>query len=633
MAAEIASGALSPVQAMAVVGVLGVGAQWLAWRFRLPSIVLMLGVGLLVGPVLGWFLPDRDIGPVYRPMIALAVAVILFEGGLTLDYRRLGETRAAVKRLVYLGAPLGWLLSALVLRFGVGLSWESALVFGGVMVVTGPTVIAPMLRQAKLQARPAQVLQWEAIINDPIGVLIAVLVLEVVLVFHAGIPGAEAAWVLLRGIGFATAVGVAAGYAVVQAFRRGSVPEYMKVPALFVLVVAVFAMTDSVLHESGLLAVTVMGMVIANADLPSYTELHRFKEHATLLLVSGVFILLSASLDFSSLAALNWRAALFVILVILVARPLQVLLSLIGSSLPMAERWLVASTGPRGVVMVAVTGLFGTKLVEAGIADGATLAPLSFILVLVTVVVHGFTLAPLAQRLKLSGSAKPGLLIVGGSPFAVALSRALDKAGVNVLIADPNRQHLIGARQEGLETFYGDILGEAAEHHVEFISYSAVLAASDNDAYNTLVATDLGPEFGRDMIWQLSRAKDRSRHALPSQLGGRRLEGAPTFEDVNRRLAEGWTIRTTRLTEEYSLDQWRDERPGAQVLLRVSDRSGIDFIEPDEELRGGAGVRLVALMPPGANGKPEQPRSTQEESLAKEAAEVADEAAADKGKL
>lgn len=602
MATEIVSGALSPVQALAMVGVLGVGAQWLAWRFRLPSIVLMLGIGLLVGPVMGWFLPDRDIGPIYRPLIALAVAVILFEGGLTLEYHRLGAARGAVQRLVWIGAPLGWLLSALVLRFAVGLSWESALVFGGVMVVTGPTVIAPMLRQAKLQPRPAQVLQWEAIVNDPIGVLIAVLALEVVLVLHTGMSAGAAIWVLTRGIGFAALTGAAAGWGVVQAFRRGLVPEYMKVPALFVLVLAVFAMTDSLLHESGLLAVTVMGMVIANADLPSYTELHRFKEHATLLLVSGVFVLLSASLDFSTLGALDWRAALFVPVVVLIARPLQVLIPLIGSRLPMNERLLVASTGPRGVVMVAVSGLFGAKLVEAGIADGAVLAPLSFILVLVTVLVHGFTLGPIARRLGLSGGDKPGLLIVGGSPFAVALAQALEKAGVNVLIADPNRQHLSAARQEGLATFYGDILGEAAEHHVEFISYSAVLAASDNDAYNTLVASDLGPEFGREMIWQLSRVKDRSRHALPSQLGGRALEGAPTYDDLNARLAAGWRIRTTRLTEEYTLENWSAERPGAQILARVSDRSGVSFLEPGQDPRAGAGLRLVALMPPGDGG-------------------------------
>lgn len=590
---------LGPVQALALVGVAGVGAQWLAWRFRLPSIVLMLAIGILIGPVLGLFVPSRDIGDIYRPLIGLAVAVILFEGGLTLDYRRLGESRGAVQRLVWLGAPLGWVLSTLVLVFLAGLDWSAAIVFGGVMVVTGPTVIAPMLRHARLRSRPAQILQWEAIVNDPIGVLIAVLALEAVVVLTSEVSAGAAAWVLARGIGLAALAGILGGRAVVAAFNRGWVPEYMKVPALFVSVIGVFAATDSLLHESGLLAVTLMGIVIANADLPSYTELRRFKEQATLLLVSGVFILLAAALDFRSLAQLDWRAALFVLGTILIARPLQVLLSLIGSPLPMNERLLIASTGPRGVVMVAVTGLFGAQLVNAGVADGALLAPLSFILVLVTVIVHGFTLGPIARRLGLTGGDGPGLMIVGGSPFATALALALQKAGATVLIADPNRSHLQSARQQGVATFYGDILGEAAEHHVEFITYSHILVASDNDAYNTLVATDLGPEFGREMIWQLTRQREATRLALPSTLGGRALAGAPTLDRLNQRLAEGWTIRTTRLTETYDLARWQADRPDAEVLVRLGDRAGIDFIEEDQVLRADPGDWLIAMVPPG----------------------------------
>lgn len=589
--------ALTPVQVFALVGVLGVGAQWLAWRFRLPAIVLMLAVGLMVGPVLGWFVPDRDLGPIYRPLISVAVAIILFEGGLTLEYHRLGDSRSPVQRLVYLGAPLGWALSTLVLWLAVGLSWQAAVVFGGVMVVTGPTVIAPMLRQAKLRARPARILQWEAIVNDPIGVLIAVLLLEVVLVLETGLSMGAAVWVISSGIGFAAILGWAAGKFLAVAFTRAWVPEYMKVPVLFVSVIAVFAATDTVLHETGLLAVTIMGMVVANARLSSYAELHRFKEHATILLVSGVFVLMAASLDFSTLGELTWRAGLFVLFTVALARPLQVLLPLIGTKLPPRERWLIALTGPRGVVMIAVSGLFGDKLVEAGVADGAALAPLAFIIVLATVIIHGFTLAPLARRLGLSGPERPGLLIVGGSPFSLALAQALKKAGVDTLIADTNRQHLTAARHDGIETYYGDILGETAEHQVEFIAYPTVLAASDNDAYNTLVATDLGPDLGREAIWQISRQRDQSRHALPAQLGGQRMFGRPTFEVLNQRLADGWTLRSTRLTEEYGLKSWAAERPGAEPLS-ITSGDGLRFLGDEQQLVARAGDWITAFVPP-----------------------------------
>lgn len=321
MAAEQIAGALSPVSAIALVGAVGVGAQWLAWRLRLPAIVLMLTAGVLVGPVFGVFDPQRDIGPLTQPLIALAVAIILFEGGLTLNFHRLSDAAEGVRRLVMIGAPLGWLTSTLALRFGAGLSWESATVFGGIMIVTGPTVIAPMLRTSRLSRRPAALLQWEAIVNDPLGALAAVVAFEVVLVLRTATEATNVVIELLVGLSLAVMLGVLGGYGLARAFRRAWVPEFMKVPLLFVTLLAVFAISDATLHESGLLAVTLMGVVIANANLPSYEELRRFKEHATVLLVSGVFILLAASLDFSELRQLDWRAAAFVAAVVLVARP------------------------------------------------------------------------------------------------------------------------------------------------------------------------------------------------------------------------------------------------------------------------------------------------------------------------
>ncbi|MCF3973759.1 cation:proton antiporter [Paracoccus salsus] len=598
MATEL-TGGLSPMQAFAIVGIAGVGAQWLAWRFRLPAIVLMLAAGLLLGPVTGIFVPARDIGDLIPPMIALAVAVILFEGGLTLSLKKLADARPAVRRLVYIGAPLGWLLSSLALIFVAGLGWESAVVFGGIMIVTGPTVIAPLLRQAKLVSRPAQTLQWEGIVNDPIGALVAVIALEIVLVRNTGVTWGDALGQLILGIGFAAVLGVVVGILVVQAFRRGWVPEYMKVPLLFVAVLGVFAGSDSLLHESGLLAVTVMGLVIANSDLPSYHELHRFKEHATILLVSGVFILLAAGIELDTLARLDWlRAGLFVAVVVLLVRPLTVMISLIGTNMPMRERLLVAFTGPRGVVLVAVSGIFAERLVGEGIADGAQIAPLAFVLVLVTVVLHGFTLAPFARRLGLTSGEKPGLLIVGGSLFATGLAKALEKADVNVLVTDANRDHLRTARAAGIQTFYGDILGEAAENSVEFIVYGSILAASDNDAYNTLVATDLGPEFGRENIWQLARHKEeQARHSLPVQLGGQTIDGNRTLARYLELLGEGWIFRTTRLTEEYGLDDWRTAREGA-IPLAVVQNGDIWFVGEEDDLIDKPGIRIVSMLPP-----------------------------------
>lgn len=600
---------LGVIEAFALIGAAGVGAQWLAWRLRLPAIVLMLAAGLLLGPVTGILIPARDIGALVGPMVSLAVSVILFEGGLTLNFRKLADARPAVHRLVWVGAPVGWALNTLALMLIGGLSWQSSLVFGGIMIVTGPTVIAPLLRQARLVTRPAQVLQWEGIVNDPIGALAAVLALQLVVVTASGAFWGQALAHVAPGVLFATLVGLGSGWAVVAAFRRNAVPEYMKVPVLFVAVIATFALADTVLHESGLLAVTVMGLLIANANLPSYTELYRFKEHATILLVSGVFIILAAGVDFGLLAQLNWRAFVLIAAIILIVRPATVLISLIGTNLPMRERLLVAFTGPRGVVLVAVSGIFAERLVAQGVPDGALVAPLAFALVLATVLLHGFTLAPLARRVGLTTGDSAGLLIVGGSPFATAMGQALAAAGVEVLIADPNRDHLRGARSAGLPTYYGDILAEAAESNVEFLAYDRILAASDNDAYNTLVATDLAPDFGRESIWQVTRERDEQRrHALPAQLGGQGFGGGRTLAQLVALVAAGWTVRTTRLTEEYTLDDWRAKRPDAVPLATLTD-DRLDFVSDPAALTHKPGMQIMALIAPEPKGGAEPDRA------------------------
>ena len=594
-----ADGGMNPVTAFALVGCLGVGAQWLAWRLKLPGIVLMLAAGLIVGPVLGLLDPAEALGDLLPALVSIAVAIILFEGGLTLNFRSLADAATGVRRLVLIGAPLGWLLSAGVLHYVGGLGWATSAVFGGIMIVTGPTVIAPLLRQARLKRRPAALLQWEAIVNDPVGALAAVLAFEVVVVMQTPADDTGSAVMqLVLGIGVASLAGLAAGWAMAYAFKRAYVPEYMKVPVLFVVVLATFAATDSVLHESGLLAVTIMGVWIANAHLPSYAELHRFKEHATILLVSGVFILLAASMKTETLLSLGWQSLATVLAIVLLARPVTVFVSLAFSGVPWAERVLVAFTGPRGVVLVAVAGLFGERLVAAGVEDAAGVAPLAFALVAGTVVLHGFTLTPLARLLGLTASTTPGVLIVGGNDWSVALAEVLKKLDLPVMISDPNRSHLRAARDAGIRIYTGDILSEAAEHRLDLMAYEKIIAATDNDAYNTLVATDLAPEFGRENVFQLARDTGESaRYALPPKLGGQGIGRGETFWEVQRRMWDGCEFRATRLTEEFDLDAWVEKHPDGIIVAELDRNDQLRIVGPDRPPRGGAGTRLISMLP------------------------------------
>ena len=472
------------------------------------------------------------------------------------------------------------------------------------MIVTGPTVISPLLRQSRLQKRPAALLQWEAIVNDPVGALAAVLAFEIVVVMQTATSFGAAVQDLALGVLVATALGLAAGWGLSRAFRNALVPEYMKVPVLFVALLAIFAASDFVLHESGLLAVTIMGLWIANAGLPSYAEMRRFKEHATILLVSGVFVLLAASMSLPTLAKLDWTAALFVAVVILIARPVPVLISLAFSNIPWRERLLVAFTGPRGVVLVAVASLFGERLVELGIEDAARIPPLAFALVAASVVLHGFTLAPMARLLGLNAASAPGVILLGGSRFTVALGKALRQLELPVIVADPNHAHLREAREEGLETFFGDILSDVAEDRLELAAYEKLVCASDNDAYNTLVATDLAPEFGRENVFQLKRVKQSSsRHALPSTLGGQGIGRGDTYFEVNARLAQGWEFRVTPLSEEFTLKDWQDANPDADLYAEYGPNRKLRLLGPGDSPNGPAGARLLALIARAAGAK------------------------------
>jgi len=596
---------MGPTLAFALVGVLGVGSQWLAWRLRLPAIVLMLIAGIVVGPATGFFMPARDIGPLVQPMVSLAVAVILFEGGLSLNLKELRDAASGVKRLIFIGAPLGWLTSALALHYGAGLSWASSAVFGGVLIVTGPTVIAPLLRQARLPHRPAALLQWEAIVNDALGALAAVFAFAVVRVSLDGGDVSNALLWTAAGFLFAGVLGYGAGKALAWTFRIGRAPEYMKVPILFASVIVVFAVSDWVTHESGLLAVTIMGLVLANANLPSYEEIRRFKEYATILLVSGVFILLSAQMDLAAMLSLDWRALLGVLLVILVARPLTIMVSLAGTTVPIKERWLVALTGPRGVVLVAVSGLFAERLVSIGVTDGGLIPPLAFAFVIITVLANGFGLAPLARWLDLSGKEPPGLLIVGASPFALVMAESVRKTGLPVLVADEDtgRSRLI--RAAGIPVFQGDILSEAAENSIELAGYGTLVAATPNDAYNILVATNFVHQFGRKQIWTVAREKaDRARNALPPALESQVLGAGQTLRELNEALDAGWTVQLSRLTDEFGYDKWRETNPRAMQFGRVSPAGDLTLLSAAAPTGNGKlppGTRILAALPPKAS--------------------------------
>ncbi|MEL7682186.1 sodium:proton antiporter [Citromicrobium bathyomarinum] len=559
---------------IAAVGALGIGAQWIAWRTNWPAIVLMLAAGFLAGPILGLFDPEETFGSLLEPMIGIGVALILFEGGLSLSFRELQHSGSAVWRLATIGVAVGWALGAVTGYYVAGLVWPVAILFGGILVVTGPTVVLPLLRQSNVQTRPASILKWEAIVNDPTGALCAVIAYEY---FRkvAESPGAslfEVVPPLIVAAVISGLIGYAAAWIISYLFPRGAVPEYLKVPVLFSLVIAVFVVCNMIEHEAGLVAVTVMGVALANMDVSSLRSIHPFKENIAVLLVSGIFILLSASLSYDDLQYLNWRFGAFLLALLFFVRPATVLISLLGSPLPWNERLFLAWIAPRGIVLVAISGLFALRLSELGYGDGNVLIGLSFAVVVATIVAHGFTVDLVAKLLKVKGTDRPGLIIAGSTPWTIALAKQMHALKTPVMIVDSSWQRLAAARREGLPYYHGEFLNEATEHNLDLNPYQVLVAATDNEAYNALVCNEFAHEIGRDSVYQLGEAVEDDRRALPGSLRGRALfESGFGVAEVDQRQKEGWVFRRTKLTEEFTIDDAREklgEKANMLLLLR-----------------------------------------------------------------
>ena len=587
---------------IAMVGMLGIGAQWLAWRTGWPAIVLMLAAGFLAGPVLGLFDPEHAFGDLLDPMIAIGVALILFEGGLSLDFRELRHAGEGVWRLVLLGGPIAWVLGAFAAHSIGGLEWPVAILFAGILVVTGPTVVMPLLRQSSVKARPAAILKWEAIVNDPIGALFAVVSYEYFRAVTES-PGAslfEVVPPLIIAAIIAGLIGYVAAAAIAWAFPRGAIPEYLKVPVLLTSVIVVFVLSNQIEHEAGLVAVTVMGIALANMNVSSLRSIHPFKQNIAVILIAGIFVLLSASLEFEELAYLNWNFGLFLLALLFLVRPATILLSLLGSSVPWNERLFLSWIAPRGIVLVAISGLFALRLEDIGY-DGTALIGLSFAVVVATIVAHGFTIDLVARLLNLKGSNRPGVLIVGSTPWTISLALMMQELKAPVMVVDSSWQRLALARQKGLPFYHGEILNEATEHNLDLTPYSVLVAATENEAYNALVCNEFAYEIGRDTVFQLGDAiDDEDRHALPSGIRGRALfESGFGVEDVNERLARGWGFRKTKLSEEFTFAAAQDRLPdAAAMLLLVRDNGTLRFFTHAARPEPRAGDVIVSFAPP-----------------------------------
>jgi NhaP-type Na+/H+ or K+/H+ antiporter len=546
-------------------------ALWLGWRFKVPAIVFLIIAGFASGPVFNLIQPDVLFGDLLDTLIPVAVGIILFEGSLTLDFREVQKARRAIWNIVLVGAPVAWGLTTAAAHFIGGLSIPVSVTFGALLVVTGPTVILPLLRHARLQDKTGSVLKWEGIINDPIGAILAVLSYEFFTKYY--LTDASIIDFLLHAtisISIISVASVIFGYMIRNVLNNGHVPEYLKAPFLLSFVVIFFVLCNELLHESGLIGVTILGIALANLGIHSIEEIRKFKESISLILISTLFVILTARIDPAILLQIRMEEILFLVAVLVIVRPLTAFFSSIRTGLGRNEVIYIGWIAPRGIVCAAIAGIMGPRLVDAGFADGADLLPLAFALVLITVFLHGLSAKPLARKLGLAHEEQNSLIMVGASDWGLQLADTLAKRGVNVLIADNDWYRLRKARLSDISTYYGEILSEESEYNVELSKYTGLVALTGNAPYNTLVCAKFAYEFGRENTYQLDSQKpeDLERNKITETLAG------SDFADNNLSywryadlFRDGWRFKATRMGDEANAKALRQQLEDEDILF------------------------------------------------------------------
>ncbi|HEX7817259.1 cation:proton antiporter [Dyella sp.] len=586
---------------LALAGMLTIGffAQWLAWRVKLPAILFLLLAGIVLGPLTGVLKPDALLGELLFPVVSLSVALILFEGSLSLRFHELPDIGHVVRGLVSYGAIVALLLLAVVAHYVAGLSWEISLLFGALTCVTGPTVIAPMLRTVRPNARIANVLRWEGIVIDPLGALFAVLAYEAIVSHRQGHTIGVFLWTVVCGAG----VGALAAWGLGNLLRRQLIPEYLQAYGAMVAVLLAFSLSNAVAHESGLLAVTIMGIALGNMRHVHIDHILDFKENLTTVLVSSLFILLAARLQWPSFGML-WAGFVVFLAAQLIVRPITVLVSSLGSNLTWRERALIAWIAPRGIVAASVSSLFALRLSSIEHMAGAeALVPLVFILIIGTVVLQSATSRPLGLWLKVAEPEPRGVLIFGSDRVARVVAKVLADAGFRVVLADDQWDNMRAARMEGLTTFFGNPASHYAERNLDLSGIGHLLAMSTHGERNSLACVHYRQEFGHSKVYllrNLNREESTARGAIAEAgVATALVSDDMTHSRLMALLDEGWRTKSTKITATFGWTQFVAQYGQSSMpLFGVDEKGDLRIASSSRPVEPKAGWTVIALIPP-----------------------------------
>ncbi len=565
---------------------LGVVAQWSAWRLKLPSILLLLIFGFALSHVTGTRIDNYLANEAsLLSLVGFFVAIILFEGGLTLKFSELKEAGTPVLKLCTTAVAIAFGLTAVAARFTLGYEWPICALLGAILVVTGPTVVAPLLRLIKPRRKMASIVKWEGIVVDPIGAVLAVLVFLTIQSGGLGQGWGDLVMALVKTL----VIGVGFGWGLARVTQylmaKHLIPDFLETMFFLALVGVGFAASNALQHESGLLTVTVLGIALANQDRVSVRHILEFKENLRVLIISLLFLMLSGRIGIDALAAVWVKGLYFVAALIIVVRPVSVFVANWGSNrTTFKERLFLALLAPRGIVAAAVTSVFALELTHTkGLPpvfaeQAAELVPLVFIVILGTVTFYGLLAAPLARKLGLSDSNPSGILFAGCDPWTRVVAKGLMKEGHHVMLLDTRYENVAAARIDGLMAVRANILSEYAEEEIDFAGLGHLIAATPNNEVNSLAAREFQHHFGKANVWQLTPPDVSAHHqkAVAGHMRGRFcFLGGARFGDLASQVGRGATMKKTLLTEVFTLDDFKNTHGENAIILFTETEEGV----------------------------------------------------------
>lgn len=584
----------------------GIAAQWLSWRLQLPAILLLLIFGFLAGPVFKIINPDEIFGELLFPLVSVSVAIILFEGGLSLRLSELKRAGHEIRNLTTIGILITWIMAALLSVYILDFKPGPSILVGAILVVTGPTVIIPLLRQVRPSGDAGSIVKWEGIVNDPIGAILAVLVFEVLLTSSMR----EGTYLVMLGVGKAiilgSLIGLAGAIIMVVLLRYYLIPDFLQNPVSLMVVVMVYAAANAIQPESGLLTVTVMGIALANQKFVSIKHIIDFKENLRVILISSLFIILAAKLPIEQL--LNFKGAnwLYVLILILLVRPLAVFVSTIGSTLKPNEKAFIAWMAPRGIVAAAVSSVFAARLCELGYQDCDKIVPLIFQVIIGTVAIYGLSALPVSRLLKVSHANPQGVLFVGAQSWTQQIAEILKNENFNVALIDSNWSHITSARKAGCRAYYANALSENLLADLQLDGIGRLFAMTSNDEVNSLAALHFADLLGRDKVFQLppeGKSSSQKSGGIAPHLRGRFLfDEKATFEYLKGLFQKGARIKKTEITDEFDYEDFKKMYGEAFIpLLTITETRRLRVFTTDSKPLPQPGQILISIILPDEN--------------------------------